>query len=522
MKLRNIVYTVTCVFLLASCSDSFLNHDPQNGTLLEDQYANMDDALEGSARAIYSVLYEYGGDHDDFGQRSLDMYGDLTSGDMAMKSAGYGWFETDERGLSYAYRAAGTWFYYYRIIRLCNSTISAIDKVGIPALPADRDELTKGFYYGEMLAMRGWAYAGLMRYFVAPSDLITDMKTEPAIPLYTEVEFADRDLLGARRTTVDTVYAQIEEDLKTAIDYLDAYEKAGAVRGSKLEVNADVARLILAYAYINKGGKESYDKAFDLAKEVIEAGNFTILPNAKLLTTGFSDVSESSWMWGEDVTVENSTALGSFFGQVDVHTYSYAAAGDYKGIDENLYNEIDRMGWDGRVGWFNKSKGYCPEGKFYNVSTKNTYDLNKVDRNWLCDNVFMRIESAYLIAAEAALYKTTPDLAAARDYLDAIMSQRLIDKSDAQDLYDDYKATLTSADALTDALIYNWRVELWGEGYAMQTVRRLTHTQTLGNNHMRSNKTVDYATIQFTWRIPSSETRYNPWIADDELAKAEQ
>lgn len=519
MKLRNIVYIVGCVFLLASCSESFLSHDPQNGTLLEDQFANMDDALEGSARSLYSVLYEYGGDHDSFGQRALDMYGDLTSGDMAMTSAGYGWFEVDERGQSYAYRAANTWYYYYRIIRLCNTVISAIDKVGAPALPADNNNLSNGYYYGEMLAMRGWAYAGLMRYFVAPSDLIGNMETELAVPLYTEVEFSDKDLLGAPRATVAAVYARIEEDLKLAVDYLDAYKEAGFDRASKLEVNADVARLILAYAYINKGGKDSYDKAYNLADSVINAGNFTILPNAKLLTTGFSDVSESSWMWGEDVTVENTTALGSFFGQVDVHTYSYAAAGDIKGIDEALYNQIKKMGWDGRVNWFNEKRKYAPEGKFYNVSTKNTYNLNEVDRNWLCDNVFMRIELAYLIAAEASLNKTTPDLAAARDYLDAIMSQRLLDDADAQDLYDDYKSTLTTADALTDALVYNWRVELWGEGYGMQTVRRLTHTQALGTNHMGGGKQVDYSTIQFTWRIPSAETRYNPYIADDELAE---
>lgn len=519
MKLRNIVYIVGCGFLLASCSENFLSHDPQNGTLLEDQFARMDDALEGSARSLYSVLYEYGGDHDSFGQRSLDMYGDLTSGDMAMTSAGYGWFEVDERGQSYAYRAAGTWYYYYRIIRLCNTVISAIDKVGTPALPAEKNNLGNGYYYGEMLAMRGWAYAGLMRYFVAPSDLIDDMSKEQAVPLYTEVEFSDKDLLGAPRAYASEVYARIEDDLKLAIDYLDAYNTAGFDRASKLEVNADVARLILAYAYINKGGKESYDKAYDLAKAVIEAKHFTILPNSKLLTTGFSDVSEPSWMWGQDVTVENTTALGSFFGQVDVHTYSYAAAGDVKGIDEALYNQIKKMGWDGRVNWFNEKRKYAPEGKFYNVSTKNTTNLNEVDRNWLCDNVFMRIELAYLIAAEAALNKTTPDLAEALSCLDAIMSQRLADNADAQDLYNDYKTTLTTADALHDALVYNWRVELWGEGYAMQTVRRLTHTQALGTNHMGGGKQVDYSTIQFTWRIPASETRYNPYIKEDQLAE---
>ena len=532
MKLKNIVYTVGCVFLLASCSDSFLNKEPQNGTLLEDQYMNLDDGLAGSTRAIYSLLYEYGG-HDSFGQRSLDMYGDFTSGDMAMSTQYYGWFSTDDQGLAYAYRAADIWYYYYRIIRLSNLVINAIEKTEAdsevegkaPSLPVESgSNVTNGFYYGQVLALRGWAYAGLMRYFVSPTDLITNLDNELTVPIYTEVETAQEDILGAPRATARELFDRIESDLTLGVEYLDAYQKAGAARESKLEMNADVARATLAYAYINMGDTASYRKALAVAKKVIDDNNFTILPNSKLLTTGFADVSEDSWMWGQDVTVETSTALGSFFGQVDLHTYSYAAAGDIKGIDDGLYAQIEAMGWDGRVNWFNKNKKYAPEGKFYNVSTKDTYDLNEVDRNWLNDNVFMRIESVYLIAAEAALKQTTPDLAASLNYLDAIMLQRLIDENDAdvKTLYNDYKATLTTADALLDAIIYNWRVEMWGEGYGMQTVRRLTHTQTLGNNHFGSRKgaTVDYTTIQFTWRIPSSETRYNPYIADDELTEA--
>ncbi len=524
MKWNNIAYMVGLTLLLTSCADSFLNKEPQNGTILDDQYNRLEDKIEGSARAIYSILYEYS-DHDSFGQRSLDMYGDFTSGDMAMSTQYYGWFSADDQGLSYAYRASSTWYYYYRIIRLCNTVITSIEQLEggegepkAPALPVEKSSnVINGFYYGEMLAMRGWAYAGLMRYFANPSDLI-DFETELTVPIYTETEFLDKDLLGAPRATAAAVYARIEEDLLAGIDYMDAYNKAGADRQSKLEMNADVARATLAYAYINMGDTASYRKAYQLAKTVIEGNGFTILPNEKLLTTGFSDVSESSWMWGQNVIVETSTALGSFFGQCDVHTYSYAAEGDIKGCDDALYSLIEKMGWDGRVNWFNKSKSYAPEGKFYNVATKDVYNLNLLDRNWLNDNVFMRIEFVYLIAAEAALKQTTPDLTASLSYLDAIMSERLLDDPDAATLYGDYKATLTTADALLDAIIYNWRVELWGEGYGMQTVKRLSHTQTLGNNHWSTRKgaTVDYSTIAFNWRIPSSETRYNPYITNTE------
>ena len=70
-----------------------------------------------------------------------------------------------------------------------------------------------------------------------------------------------------------------------------------------------------------------------------------------------------------------------------------------------------------------------------------------------------------------------------------------------------------SGNALKEALIYNWRVEMWGEGYGLQTLRRLSKSVTLGTNHVsRSNAEISIASnyYQFQCEIPSSETSYNP------------
>jgi hypothetical protein len=527
--MKNIKYVFATLILglgLSSCGDSFLTQYPEGGVLLEDQYAKLPDNLKGSILGIYSKLYEYGG-HDTFGERSIDMYTDIQSGDMAMSSSSYGWFETYERGYFYAYARSYLWSYYYEIIHLANIGIVAVE-ANIPAIMAaiaessTPDDVVKlqGYYYGQLLTLRGWAYANLLNYYCDPMDqLEKTMDTEKAIPVYTEKE-VKAETKGQPLSTVEEVYNRVYEDLNDGISVLDYYSKYNT-RNSKLEVNADIARLMLAYAMLNHGnkentiiadGKNAWQIALEQAKAVIDGGKYPMLKNADLLTTGFGDVNASNWLWGQDVTVETTTALGSFFGQVDIHSYSYAAAGDTKAIDSKLYDDIVNTGWDARVGWFipgSEKFAYCPHRKFYNISTKDETDLKKVDRNWLNDNVFMRVELAYLIAAEAAY--DLNDETTAKAYLQALCDERVLEGQES--LYSTWLGTLTG-DALKEAIIYNWRVEMWGEGYSMQLLRRLQKTRTLGTNHLdRGEKdlTVTNDTYeQYQCQIPSSETRYNP------------
>lgn len=515
---------------LASCGDSFLTQYPEGGLLLEDQYDKVPDRLAGSVRGIYSKLYEYGG-HSTFGERSIDMYTDIQSGDMAMKKSNYGWFESYERGNFYAYARSYIWSYYYEIIHLVNLCEISIEgqKAEIFSAMATGDASDEiklnGYYYGQLLALRGMAYAGLLNYYTDPHDATTTgLDSEKALPIYVGKDVA-ADTLGAPLSTITEVYTRVYDDLSDAITLLDYYSQFNN-RESKLEIDADVARLLLAYAMLNHGdkteiiagGKNCYEIAQDLAEEVINGGKYPLLKYDELTTTGFSDVNAANWMWGEDVTVENTTALGSFFGQVDIHTYSYAWAGDTKGIDSKLYDDIVTMGWDGRKAWFRSGTEkypYCPDGKFYNPKTKHTTAADGIDRDWLCDNVFMRSELAYLIAAEAAWNRD--NLATAKSHLEALCNERVEDPTDAT--YQAWLGTLSSTDAVKDAIVYNWRVEMWGEGYSMQVLRRIQKQRTLGSNHISRGETVlDITGAQgemFMCEIPTSETRYNPALSHD-------
>ena len=511
MKTKVYILTIIAALAFVSCD---LNQVPGGSTITEDQYQNMDNVTEGTVKGVYSLLYSYGGEHDYFGQRSIDLFGDLLCGDVAMNTQRYGWFMDDAYGRTYQ-RAGYFWSYYYTIIRNCNKGINALDKQGRPEIDFDPKTITdeqykNGFYYAELLTIRGWAYAALQRYFCKVASEI-DIDSELSVPIYTEEATLGDSILGAPRATAADVYLRVEEDLHTAIQYFEAFNQVQ--RSSKLETNIDVARMTLAYSYLNKG---EYEKALAQIQDLLANTTATVLPKEDVLTNGFNNVDSENWIWGQDVTIENTSALASFFGQVDIYSYSYASAGDVKGIDANLLAEIDANSWDVRRGWWGNyyaqnneaSYEYAPDGKFFSAKSKELMG----DRNWLSDNVFMRIETAYLIAAEAAFRKKTPDHALALQYLSQLTDERV--KEGMQLEYALYKQQLAADNtALEKAIKYNWRVEMWGEGYGLQTFRRWGEAVTLGKNQFRKDQTITPETpIMFTFVIPTSETNYNPYI----------
>lgn len=519
-KLQYLLVLAVVALFATGCAESYLDQLPGGSSITEGQYKEMDDLIEGSAKGVYVRMYPFS-DHDEFGERSINMYGDFLCGDMAMRTRNYGWFDTDEQGQTYT-RRGYFWAYYYQIIRHCNRTINMLDEVGRPVITTKPDTLSEdqynyGVYYAQALAMRGWAYAGLSRYFMKVGETTTEL----AFPIYTEEDTKADTIIGRERATAADVYLRIEEDLTTAIQFFNVYRDWE--RTNKIEMNADIARIHLAYSYLNKG---DYTNAYKYATEAIDSTTYTLLPKESVLTTGFNNIDNNNWIWGKDVTVQNTSSLASFFGQCDIYSYSYAAAGDVKGIDMNLYDSIPA--WDIRKGWWNKyynklkdkdSKTadryrFAPDGKFYSASSKTIMG----DRDWLSDDVYMRVELAYLIAAEAAARNN--DLTNAQKYLFDITDLRADDNQASA--YSAWKTNVSaSQDAMLAAIKYNWRVELWGEGYGLQTFRRYGESVKLGENHRRSKKEIDPSTDRvFTFELPTSEMYYNPYIREENGASA--
>ena len=534
-------------FAATSCSESYLDQPPYGSTLTQAQYELLDNTLEGSVRGIYSMMYVVS-DHDLFGQRSIDLFTDLLSGDIALTSYTYGWYQVDEMGQTASYRTGYVWNYYYSMLRNINKVINIanlqsdimkrVAEFGLPNTYNEKYELYYTIldgdtlatyslleadiagYYAQALTMRAYCYSNLINLYAnTNAQLRGAWEDEIVCPIYNENNLEEAQPVA----TLKVAYQQVESDLTLAISYFDAFADT-YTRTTKLSVDGSVARGLLAYSYLNKAvaslpsGRTNFEKALKYAKEVIDSQKYKVISNADVLTTGFNDLGDNSWMWGQDVTTETAGGLASFFGQVDIHSYSYAWAGDTKAIDENLYKEIPDF--DIRKKWFNDgsknaSFKYCPDGKFFSAKNPTSTADADIDREWLSDNVFMRIESMHLIAAEAS-YRLQ-DYTGAINYLRGITDQRVDTTTAAQTAYADYVAGLDNSNLLAQ-IEYNWRVEMWGEGYALQTFRRLSpetvteiNGRKRGGNHAAdAGSAMDASASKFTFQIPSSETSYNP------------
>ena len=516
---KNIFLTATLALLLTSCED-FLGRYPQGGTMLQEQMESMEvtERREWNVRGLYVKIYTWGSGHDEFGKRSMDLWGDILSGDAAKTSGYYGWLVSDDQMLTAQNRNGSIFGYNYGIIHNVNQTIrddfkkddlynKIIDQEAVDNyLPtyaalvnsykttktaAEREELATqissienyALLYAQAIAIRGYCYAQLAKWFT-PVDGCEYMEgktidTYECCPIYTEENMDTPQPLA----TSAMVYGRAFEDLELAIRLYDVFgAEFVRVAHDKMTFDKEVICGILAEAYLNACvfdqdpavAQAEAQRALDYALMVINSNKYKMISRDDLYTTGFNNVDDKSWMWGKYVTVENAGGLKSWFGQVDIHSYSYAWAGATVAIDADLQAEMDANDklWDLRAGWFRRSNPYagCPDKKFYSaINPTDKFTEDDIDKEWLSDDVFMRIESMYLIAAEA--YYRLLDYSNAIKYLNMLTDLRF-DPLEEDASYATYKSSLSSPDKLANAIIYNWRIEMWGEGYGLQTFRR--------------------------------------------------
>ena len=487
MKIKQYIGLAVTALVLGSCSKDFLETEPtefvSSSQLAE--YSETNPELQaGNISGIYALMYDPGTGgttgHDDYGQKGYDVFMDLLSSDMVLGGFTYGWYS----GIS---RMQGTtdytdnlnyipWRYYYRIVFSANNVIGAFG--GNDAVP----ETEEGqIYMGQAKAMRAYAYFYLAQLYSEGYN-----PAEEILPIYTDTEAAAQPL----STTAD-VYALIVSDLTDAIDLLDGWSRTG-----KQEVNKSVAQGLLAYTYAAMG---NYSDILPVTTDIINNGGFP-LTSAEEALGGFSTVNNPSWMWGMDLTSDQGLNLISWWGQVDVFTYSYAFVGDPKAIDLDLYDAI--ADGDVRKGQFEVVDGFgennpLPINKFY-PEARELGGQRYIDT----DYVYMRVDEFYLLHAEAAA--KSGDEGTAREYLQRLLAERLDDTSYLNGL---------SGQALQDEIYLQTRIELWGEGKSYLAMKRNQATITRGSNHLsNAGESIQYNDDRLSFEIPISEIQNNPNI----------
>ncbi|CAM3846260.1 RagB/SusD family nutrient uptake outer membrane protein [Flavobacterium cucumis] len=485
MKKRTLIlsFFTPLLFLTVGCNSDFLETSPTE-FLTQEQLGeasqNNPDLLRGTVSGIYSLMFEVGTggttDHTDFGQKGVDIWTDMLSGDIALSQNTYNWYRNfvDYQSTVDFTRNENyiPWRYYYRIIRSTNIVITALGgNDAVPALAENR------WLMGQAKALRAYSYFYLAQIYTRDYDASREI-----LPIYTETTQQ-----SLPKSTTAEVYDLIESDLQDAISLMSDFN-----RTAKNQVDQNVAKALLAYTYAAMGNNED---AYLLTEEIINSGVYPLTTATELLG-GFNNINTSpSWMWGVDLTTDQGLDLISWWGQMDLYTYSYQWAGDRKSIDRTLFNAIPSD--DVRKGQFDTQ--LRPVNKFY--------DPNRViggQRVVVTDYVYMRIDEIYLLNAETAA-KTGRETEA-QNRLIQLLTSRIPSTS--------YISSLTG-NALQDEIYKQTRIELWGEGKSYLAMKRNQATINRGTNHLfQPGVAVPYNDPRLKFSIPQAEILYNPNIND--------
>lgn len=489
-KVIKLTLVSALVLFTFSCEKDFLDKEPSEfitTSQIAEAASQNPDVIAGTMTGIYSLTFETGTGgttgHDDFGHKGYDLFSDFLSGDMALSVSTYGWYRASITEFQCTQDFTYTdnyqvWRYYYRIIRSANTVIDALGgNDAVPELDENKHIL------GQAKAMRAHSYFYLTQYFQKEYN-----PSEEILPFYDDLT----DQNGPK-VPASEIYTLIENDLVSAIDLLD-----GFARGSKTPVNQNVAKGILAYVY---GAMGRDGEAADLTEEVINSGEFTLMDEDEVLG-GFNNVNTPGWMWGVDLNADTGLFLVSWWGQVDYYSYSYAAYGDAKVMDQALFDAIPTN--DIRKYQFYNAPGayqhMMPLFKFYDSDRVPAGATQLVD----ADYVFMRVAEMYLLHAETAA--RSGNEGGARTALRALLDERLDDSSYVESL---------SGQALLDEIYLQTRIELWGEGKSYLALKRNRETAVRGSNHLSFvGEPVPYNDERMTFEIPESEIQNNPFISD--------
>ena len=494
--------------IISGCKKDFLETEPTQfvtpeqlaGAAVQDPKL-----LNGNLAGLYTTMYTpaVGGTtgHDDFGQKGIDIYIDMIASDMVLGALNYGWYAPVARYQATVdftrNEAYIPWRYYYRQVFGANTVIDALGGTDfVPTTPITKATM------GQAKAMRAYAYFYLSQLYAKEYG----DGTTKILPVYVDTKVPNQP-----KSTTKEVYDLMISDLTDAITYLD-----GFTRATKDQIDKNVAKGLLSYVLGARGTAADWAQVATLTQEIMASYPMTTKSEAVSVLngtnvtnpeSGFNRASTPSWMWGVDLTIAQGLDLISWWGQVDLFTYSYAWAGDPKTIDRGLYDairedDIRKNQFDPPLGGLEADYGYSP-GDFDLMPLGKFSDPGRVDggqRVVITDLLYMRADEFYLLNAEAKAHLGQD--AAAKQVLSNYLEERIADITYLNSL---------SGKPLMDEIYLQTRIELWGEGKSYLAMKRNKATITRGPNHLfEPGISFPYTDDKLTFVIPQAEVLNNP------------
>ncbi len=508
--MKKVIYILSAVGLLTlgACNDQLETNptDKVSGTIIFSDANGAETAMNGIYRATYVAGWGTGWADENPGFVGVYLAGDLMGEDHLMLGQGQGWFYEDyhfnvrqdythKQGRPYQF-----WNLHYTLISNANYIIAQAPDAG-----GDQNLLNS--VVGQAYAMRALSYFQLIQLY---QQTYKGNESAPGVPLYTEPTTSSSE--GKPRGTVEDVYKQINSDLETAISLLKdcGVEQKHPSHIDYYAANGIKARVCLV--------QQNYEGALAAAKEALKKpGLQAVLPVSSL--TGFNSVKNADVLWGVEVIADQSQHFASLFSHMDADTEGMYASGAEKCISSWLYNNMPET--DERKSWWRGDLSedeivsgtsmlpYCQvKFKFANVTSRTG------------DYIYMRGEEMVLIAAEAECHlgnyaearKLISQLGSERDSNYAVRLAKFSDSNSYN------QNTVAPLQTLMDEILFQRRVELWGEVGRIFDLQRLKlgfDRDYSGSNHTELVKNVDTnaGSNAFIMTLPQSEIDGNANIS---------
>lgn len=529
MKMNNRYFVAllgSAMLLTTSCSD--LDTNPSGSTMsdgqLDEVLAQDQSKLKSEVSGMYANMIEceaitqwYGSArHYDFGYASTMMMMDASGQDEPSQVSGYNWYNKPLRFVDRTANSETTYFIWnqcYKNIKAANDVLKSVDLENL-------SDVAKS-YVGQAYAMRAFEYFTLIQLYQFSYKGHEDAA---GVPIVTE-KTAEAEANNPRAAVKD-VYKQIMDDLNTAIDYLTDS------RSAKSEINRQVAYGLRAR--VNLVMQNWSDAAADAQKA---AEGYTPLSKDAAAAPGFNDVSASNWIWGNIVDESNDivqsgilnfpSMMCSFTGNGYSPTYACRM------INSKLWKEIPST--DVRKGWWIDENLNSPivnpkyvvhqeyedeDGNVvkylavYNQTGDEVADITEPYTNVkfgayknqygnelnACDIPLMRVEEMILIQAEATAMGGNVE-----------EGKRILENFVRTYRDPSYTCNATTAEGVQDAVWFQRRVELWGEGFSFTDLLRLKKPldRTGANYEVSVRFKLPAESPVFLYLIPEDEENHN-------------
>lgn len=476
MKIKQIfnICIVAALALVTFSCDDFLNREPTNQSDSKTSVTSLRDAevmMNGIMRKMSSYAY-YG--------RNFVMYGDVKGGDLGITSQGRGLddmyvFNHQPNRGSYA----GFWSQMYHCMTQVNNLLSNIERIGESAY----DQVK-----GEALTARACIYFDLVRLYGQPYNM---NKSAYGVPNILEVLDATAQ---PERVTVEQNYAQILKDLNEGAALMSKSKKDGYFN---YYANKAIEARVKLYM-------EDYDGALTAAEEIMGSGKYKLYTN---------DNWEASWtsQFGSESILE----IAIYADEADLGTGSLGFYLMRQGKKKNAMGWfmasdyfLNRLGEDkDDIRWSVMEEDEIAEDK--GIDRKGSclkYSLGDKEGSTTAVNIkVIRLSEIYLIAAEAALLKSSPDKKKAADYLQEIRKRSpKLEKA-------------TESNVTLDMILDERSKELFAEGHRFFDMMRCNKTVTFCDEMITASvtiphreKTIDRTFYKTILPIPEDEINANP------------